>query len=71
MIATRITLVVGLLLYCFLWVIALNGASNLIVLLAIPLILAVLVWAGLWLDRYLGITPRKQHFRDRDDETKS
>jgi hypothetical protein len=27
--------------------------------------------AGLALDRYLGITPRKQHFRDRDDEGES
>jgi hypothetical protein len=39
--------------------------------LRIPLVLVVLIMAGLALDRYLGITPRKQHFRDRDDEGES
>jgi hypothetical protein len=32
-------------------------------------VLLVLVVAGLGLDRYLGIVPRKQHFQEPDDET--
>ena len=66
MITTRITIIVALLLYVLLWIIALNGASGLIPILAIPVVLAVLVAAGVGLNRYMGITPRKQHFNDRD-----
>jgi hypothetical protein len=66
-IATRLTIAVGIALYVFLWVIALNGASSLVAPLLIPLVLAVLVAAGVGLNRYMGITPRKQHFKDRDD----
>jgi hypothetical protein len=65
-IATRITVVVGLALYVFLWVLALNGASSLVAPLLIPLVLAVLVAAGVALNRYMGVEPRKQHFKDRD-----
>jgi membrane protease YdiL (CAAX protease family) len=68
---TRVVAVFGLLLYGFLWVLALNGDSSLEAPLLIPLVLVVLIMAGLALDRYLGITPRKQHFRDRDDEGES
>jgi hypothetical protein len=67
-ITTRVTIVVALLLYGFLWVIALNGASGLIPILTVPPILAVLVAAGVGLNKYMGITPRKQHFNDRDEE---
>ncbi len=56
----------GLALYVFLWVLALNGASSLVAPLLIPLVLAVLVAAGVALNRYLGVEPRKQHFKDRD-----
>jgi membrane protease YdiL (CAAX protease family) len=66
-----VVVVFGLLLYIFLWVLALNGDDGLVAPLLIPLVLVVLVMAGLALDRYLGITPRKQHFRDRDDEGES
>ncbi|MFZ1063262.1 MAG: hypothetical protein WAN30_07310 [Acidimicrobiales bacterium] len=66
MIATRLTIGFGLAIYILLWVLALNGASSLVAPLLVPLVLAVLVAAGVALNRYLGIEPRKQHFRDRD-----
>jgi hypothetical protein len=65
---TKATSVVLLAIYIFLWVIALNGASNMIPLLAVPLILAVLVAFGVWLNRFMGITPRQQHFEQRPDQ---
>jgi hypothetical protein len=37
--------------------------------LLIPLVLMVLIAAGVGLDRYLGLTPRKQRFHEPDDET--
>jgi hypothetical protein len=63
---TRATAVVVFLFYVFLWVLALNGVSSLVPVLAIPLILAVLVAFGVWLNRFMGITPRKQHFQDSE-----
>jgi len=68
---TKITLVAVGLFYIFLWVLALNGASSLIDPLAVPPILAVLVAGGVALNRFMGITPRKQHFEDpkSEDET--
>ena len=66
---TRVMIVLGLALYVFLWVLVANGANQLEAPLLIPLVLAVLVVAGLGLDRYMGITPRKQHFKERDDES--
>ena len=39
---TRVTIVVALAIYVFLWVLALNGASSLTAPLLIPLVLAVL-----------------------------
>jgi Mg2+/citrate symporter len=65
---TRTVIVVSFLIYVFLWVIALNGASSLVAPLLIPIVLAVLVAAGVALNKYMGITPRKQHFNERDDE---
>jgi hypothetical protein len=65
---TKATSIVLLAIYIFLWVIALNGASNMIPLLAVPLVLAVLVAFGVWLNRFMGITPRQQHFEHRPDE---
>ncbi|MHB1208228.1 MAG: hypothetical protein ACYC1I_00800 [Acidimicrobiales bacterium] len=70
MIVTKITLALALVVYVFLWVLALNGVSSLVAPLAIPLILAVLVAGGVALNRFMGIAPRKQHFQERDDETK-
>ena len=61
-------IVLGVAFYVFLWVLVANGASQLEAPLLIPLVLAVLVVAGLGFDRYMGISPRKQHFNERDDE---
>jgi Mg2+/citrate symporter len=66
-IVTRLTILGAILIYVFLWVVAINGASSLVAPLLIPLVLAVLVAAGVALNRYMGITPRKQHFQERDD----
>ena len=66
---TRVMIAMGLAFYIFLWVLVANGASQLEAPLLIPLVLAVLVVVGLGLDRYMGITPRKQHFKERDDES--
>jgi F0F1-type ATP synthase membrane subunit a len=62
-------MVLGLVFYLFLWVLVANGANELEAPLLIPLVLVVLIVAGLGLDRYMGITPRKQHFQEPDDET--
>jgi hypothetical protein len=66
-IVTRITIVLGMVLYAFLWIIALHGASTLEPILAVPLILVVLIAGGSWLTRYLGLTPKSPKFDDRDD----
>ena len=65
---TRIMLVVGGLVYAFLWVLAANGMSSLVAPLTIPVVLALLVYLGLALNKFLGITPRKQHFDDPEDD---
>ena len=70
MIMTRTMLVVGAVIYVFLWVIAANGAGQLVPILAIPGVLAVMVVLGVVLNRFIGITPRQQHFDDGPDETK-
>ena len=59
---------VAVAIYLFLWVLALNGASNLTPLLVVPLVLAVLVAFGVWLNRFMGISPRAQHFAARPEE---
>ena len=64
----RVMSVVGALLYVFLWVLAANGVSSLIAPLTIPVVLALLVFLGLALNKYLGITPRHQHFEDPEDD---
>ncbi len=66
---TKITAVVVLLFYGFLWFLALHGASSLVGPLAVPPILAVIIALGVALNRYMGITPRKQKFNDPNDET--
>ena len=65
---TRTMLVVGVMIYFLLWVVAVNGAGQLVPILAIPGVLAVMVALGVALDRFIGITPRKQHFDDGPDE---
>ena len=66
---TRITVAVVALCYVFLWVLALSGASSLVAPLTVPLVLAVLVAFGVWLNRFMGITPRRQHFESPRDAT--
>jgi hypothetical protein len=64
----RVSWIVGLLLYALLWVLAANGVTSLIGPLAVPAVLAVLVWLGLRLNRYLGLTPHRPHFQDDEDD---
>jgi fatty acid desaturase len=66
----RATLVMAVAIYVFLWVLALNGASGMIPLLVVPLILAAMIALGVALQRFMGIPPHKQHFRDRGDDPK-
>ena len=61
-------LIVGGLVYAFLWVLAANGVSSLVAPLTIPVVLALLVYLGLALNKFLGITPRRQHFDDPEDD---
>jgi hypothetical protein len=64
----RVTLIVALALYVLLWVLALNGVNSLIAPLAVPPVLAVMVWLGLQLNRYLGLTPHRPQFKDADED---
>jgi hypothetical protein len=60
-------LVVAVLFYVFLWVLAINGASEPRGPSLIPaVVLAVLVILGVALQRYMGLTPRKPALRDPD-----
>jgi hypothetical protein len=61
-------LVFGALFYIFLWVLVAEGASDLEVPLLLPLVLVVLIVAGVGLDRYLGIPHRQQHFAEPESE---
>ena len=61
--------VVFVAIYVFLWVLALNGASSMTPLLVVPLVLAILVAFGVWLNRFMGITPRQQHFESGPEES--
>ena len=65
---TRIVLVFVGLVYVFLWVVAAHGATSLVAPLLIPAVLAVMIALGVALNRFVGITPRRPHFDDRDDE---
>jgi hypothetical protein len=69
MIMTKIMLVVGAMIYVFLWALYANGDSQLLAPLLIPAILGVMVALGVALQRFIGIEPRKQHFDDGSDET--
>jgi fatty acid desaturase len=66
----RATIVLAIAIYVFLWVVALNGASGMVPLLVVPLILAAMIALGVALQRFMGLPPRKQHFRDRGDDQK-
>lgn len=67
----RATLIVAGLLYVTLWVLAFNGAADLVVPLSIPAILGAMIALGVALQRFMGIAPRRPHFRDPKDETES
>lgn len=61
------TAVVALALYVVLWALAFAGARSLVEPLIIPLVLVILVAAGVWLQRTLGIEPRKPNFHEPDE----
>ena len=64
----RIGIVLGGLLYLLLWAIALNGGSIFVAPLTVPIVLAVLVGGGNWLNNFMGIKRKPQEFRKRNDE---
>ena len=70
MIMTKTMLVLGVLVYSFLWALYAFGDTVLLAPLLIPAILAIMVALGVALQRFIGIEPRKQHFDDSTDETK-
>ncbi len=63
----RVVALVGVVVYAFLWVLAANGVSNLIAPLVIPAVLVFLIWAGVALERFIGITPHRPKFPERSD----
>jgi hypothetical protein len=69
MIMTKTMVVVGAVLYVFLWALYAKGDSVLLAPLLIPAIIAVMVALGVALQRFIGIEPRKQHFDDGSDES--
>jgi hypothetical protein len=66
---TKIMLVVGVMVYVFLWALYANGDSQLLAPLLIPAVLGLMVALGVALQRFIGIEPRTQHFDDSSDET--
>ena len=68
---TRVMIVLGALGYVFLWVLAANGVSSLVAPLIIPVVLALLVYLGLALNKFLGIAPRQQHFDEPPDDERA
>ena len=69
MIMTKTMLVLGVLVYAFLWALFAFGDSVLLAPLLIPAIIAIMVALGVALQRFIGIEPRRQHFEDATDET--
>lgn len=67
MIVTRAVVVFAVLVYAVLWALALHGDPTLVPVLVVPPVLAVLVAIGVWLNDFVGITPRAQHFVEPDD----
>ena len=64
----RLGVVLGGLVYLLLWAIALNGGSRLVAPLTVPIVLAILVGGGNWLNNFMGIKRKPQEFRKRNDE---
>jgi len=63
--------VVAIVFYAALWAIALDGASGLIPLLALPPILAAIIVLGVALHRYMGLPARPPKFHQPEDEEES
>jgi hypothetical protein len=68
MIMTKTMLVVGVLVYAFLWALYAFGDSQLLAPLLIPAIIAIMVALGVALQRFIGLEPRRQHFDDAKDD---
>ena len=58
----RLVAGLGALVYLGLWVVALAREPGLVAPLLIPLVLVGLIWAGLALERAIGIPPRRPKF---------
>ena len=71
MIMTKTMIVVGVLIYAFLWALYAYGDSVLLAPLLIPAIIAVMVALGVALNKFIGIEPRHPHFHDGADESES
>ncbi|MGC8499015.1 MAG: hypothetical protein ACP5OV_05900 [Acidimicrobiales bacterium] len=65
----RLVAGLGALVYLGLWVLALAREPSLVAPLLLPLVLVGLIWAGLALERAIGIPPRRPKFppRPKDD----
>jgi fatty acid desaturase len=64
----RVTMAVGLLLYIFLWLLVFNGATSLLPIVVVPLVLWFVIVVGVALTKFIGIKPRESHFESKDDE---
>ncbi len=64
----RVTIAVGLLFYIFLWLLVLNGATSLLPIVVVPLVLWIIIVIGVALTKFIGIKPRESHFESKDDE---
>lgn len=60
----RVMWAAGAFFYAFLWVLALNGVTSLVAPLTVPVVLALLVYLGIQLNKYLGTAPRRPRFLD-------
>jgi fatty acid desaturase len=64
----RATAVVLGLIYLLLWALVFNGATSLLALVVVPLVLYVIIVVGVALTKFIGIKPRESHFESKDDE---
>ncbi|MBU6495318.1 MAG: hypothetical protein KGR42_02740 [Acidobacteria bacterium] len=58
--------ILGALFYLALWFVALTANHAWIGPLATPLVLGLLVAGGVWIQRFVGISPRHPKFEGRD-----
>ncbi len=64
----RVTVVMVGLIYLLLWALVFNGATSLLALVVVPLVLSVIIVVGVALTKFIGIKPRESHFESTDDE---